>query len=180
MSILSIGWHPSSSALQICTLVVTLLYSATQSPKRVVIYFLLGIIIVLWFEKPLFEFLWDKVDVWGNRDTGSTPTPQRLLTLISEANPSTFAELSTRVVGNQLLFLIGIFGYALLIKHHRVMIITLPGLILGISAIWLGRRFSIYASPFIALGLAYALVQIYQLVRNHPPYSWMKSPWSRA
>ena len=164
VSFLSLIWHPSSSGLQMSILAMTLLWVLVRKPKSVLIYILAGGVSLLWFGETLFHFFWDKVEVWGMRGEANK---RQLFGLISEAQPSSFQELAVRVSGNTYLMVLGFVGYIALAWRYPVLIITLPVLILGLMAMWLGRRFTMYASPFIAFGLSYCMFQVSRLIRAH-------------
>ncbi|OPX27830.1 MAG: hypothetical protein B1H07_00070 [Campylobacteraceae bacterium 4484_166] len=78
---------------------------------------------------------------------------------ISEASKIPFETFANRISGHSVTFFIALVGYLWLSYKHRVMLLALPLVGLGFLAIFGGLRFTIYAIPPLALGLAYLIVQ---------------------
>lgn len=71
-----------------------------------------------------------------------------------------------RISGSELVFLYSFIGFILLIKQYRVMIISLPMLVLGFLALTGGLRFTIYAVPVMALGFGYLNIVILNFLQT--------------
>jgi len=77
---------------------------------------------------------------------------------VREAGHIPFTVLAERLSGHVVTFFIGLAGYLLLLGRYRIMLLTLPMFGLGMFAIWGGLRFTVYAVPFFALGIGYAIL----------------------
>jgi len=74
---------------------------------------------------------------------------------IREASHISYTVVAHRISGSWPLFILSAIGYLLMIIRYPVMAISLPSVMIGLMAHKLGLRFTIYAVPFFALGLAY-------------------------
>lgn len=74
---------------------------------------------------------------------------------IREASQIPFDYFAERISGHVVLFILSIIGYGLFLKRYPIMLFSLPMMLLGMTALWGGLRFTIYAVPFSALGIAY-------------------------
>lgn len=98
---------------------------------------------------------------------------------VREAGQIDFTTFAERISGHTVTFILSLFGYVLLVKKYPVMLLGLPLLGLGFLALWGGLRFTIYAVPVCALGVAYLLFvwsnYITQLFTNEKLGHIMKS-----
>ncbi|NCB55637.1 MAG: peptide transporter, partial [Epsilonproteobacteria bacterium] len=76
---------------------------------------------------------------------------------IREAGDIPFSVFAERISGHTITFAASIVGYALLVRRYKAMLLGLPLMGLGFLALWGGLRFTIYAVPVCALGVAYLL-----------------------
>jgi len=79
---------------------------------------------------------------------------------IREAGHIPFETFANRISGHTVTFLISMLGYFYLLFKHRIMFFTLPLLGLGFLAYVGGLRFTIYAIPPLAFGIAFLIVEI--------------------
>lgn len=79
---------------------------------------------------------------------------------IREAGQIPFGLFANRISGHMISFLLGLVGFIWLIYKHKVMFLALPMLILGFAAYIGGLRFTVYAVPILALGVAFLLREI--------------------
>ncbi|MCP4681464.1 MAG: hypothetical protein GY864_03940 [Desulfobacterales bacterium] len=88
---------------------------------------------------------------------------------ITELKPTSWTYLSERVAGHSLLLIMSLVGLVLLInRHYKIMIPLIFPFFLGLASIF-ARRFLIYFIPFYALGLAYFLKYIGDLILKRLP-----------
>jgi len=85
---------------------------------------------------------------------------------VREANSIPFDVFANRISGNQITFLLSMIGYALLSYRYKSMLIALPMIGLGFLAYKSGLRFTIYAIPPLAFGIAYLVVELSKLMKN--------------
>ena len=74
---------------------------------------------------------------------------------VAEASKIPYGLVMDRISGSYIGFILGGFGYLLLLIKYPKMMVSLPMVVLGISAHKTGLRFTIFAVPFFALGMAY-------------------------
>jgi len=76
---------------------------------------------------------------------------------VREAGQIDFITFAERISGHTITFILSLVGYGLMVKKYPAMLLGLPLLGLGFLALWGGLRFTIYAVPVCALGVAYLL-----------------------
>jgi len=76
---------------------------------------------------------------------------------VREAGQIDFITFAERISGHTITFLLSLVGYVLMMQRYPAMLLGLPLLGLGFLALWGGLRFTIYAVPVCALGMAYLL-----------------------
>jgi len=79
---------------------------------------------------------------------------------IREAGQIPFNTFANRISGNPITFTFALVGYAYLVYKHRVMLLALPMLGLGFLASVGGLRFTIYAVPVLAFGIAFLITEL--------------------
>lgn len=85
---------------------------------------------------------------------------------VSEVQKMSFNHLKLAISGSGYIFWISLAGYLLLLFRYRVMIVTFPILLLGLSSIMTGKRFSIYAVPVCAMGFTYLLLVLTNILNR--------------
>jgi len=78
---------------------------------------------------------------------------------IREAGKIPFETFANRISGHIFLFILSCIGYIYLVYKHRIMFFALPMIGLGFLAWWGGLRFTVYAVPIMAMGLAYLITE---------------------
>lgn len=81
---------------------------------------------------------------------------------VREAGNIPFNVFAERISGHPVTFVLACTGYVLALFAYRPLLITLPLVGLGFIAMSSGLRFTIYAVPAMAIGLAYLFVLITQ------------------
>ncbi|MBU0721475.1 peptide transporter [bacterium] len=79
---------------------------------------------------------------------------------VREAGQIPFETFANRISGHTLTFLLSLAGYVWLSYKHRVMLLGLPLIGLGFLAYSSGLRFTIYAVPVLALGIAFLISEL--------------------
>ncbi|MFT7579440.1 MAG: undecaprenyl-diphosphooligosaccharide--protein glycosyltransferase [Myxococcota bacterium] len=77
--------------------------------------------------------------------------------LIAETQGASFPALGARISGHWTLMLVAIAGYGLACWRWRPLLMGIPLWLLGLSAMWTGMRFTIYAVPVAAIGSVAAM-----------------------
>ena len=66
-----------------------------------------------------------------------------------------------------IIFIVSIIGYIWLSYKHRIMFLGLPMIGLGFLALSGGLRFTIYAVPVLALGIAFFVYELSNMIKNN-------------
>lgn len=165
-------------------LITTMLLSMVNLPSliRMVIVFTLYIVYKKnIFEKYLFYFLsiaififiytggldpiWVQLkgyvfkDEIAVADTGLSLHFFTVMQTIREAGKIPFETFANRISGHTIIFIVSFIGYLWLSYKHKVMLLGLPLLGLGLLAYVGGLRFTIYAVPIMALGYGFIVVE---------------------
>ena len=85
---------------------------------------------------------------------------------VREAEKIPFDVFANRISGHSVTFILAIGGYLWLAYRHKVMLLALPLLGLGFLAYAGGLRFTIYAVPVLAFGIAYLIYQLSSLTNT--------------
>ena len=79
---------------------------------------------------------------------------------VREAGHIPFEVFANRISGNIIIFWLSLVGYVWLLYKHRVMLLSLPMVGLGFLAYVGGLRFTIYAVPVMAMGVAFLISEV--------------------
>lgn len=83
---------------------------------------------------------------------------------IMELAPISVSDLVERSIGDKISFIVGLIGIlAMFIKHPRT-ILLLPFLIIAISSLKIGLRFSMFATPIFSMGFFYLIYFLSQFI----------------
>ncbi|MBL0708462.1 MAG: peptide transporter [Sulfurimonas sp.] len=74
---------------------------------------------------------------------------------VREAGHIPFETFANRISGDTISFWFSVVGYFLLLVRYRLLILSLPMVVLGFFALQGGLRFTVFAVPFMALGFSY-------------------------
>lgn len=76
---------------------------------------------------------------------------------VREAGHIPFETFANRISGHTITFWLSLLGYILLLVRYRLLVISLPMVVLGFFALQGGLRFTVFAVPFMALGVSYII-----------------------
>lgn len=85
---------------------------------------------------------------------------------VREAGAIPFETFANRISGHTITFILSSLGYILLSLRYRVMLLALPMVGLGFLALNSGLRFTVYAVPINALGIAYLIFLVAKYIRE--------------
>nr|WP_315083997.1 STT3 domain-containing protein [uncultured Campylobacter sp.] len=91
---------------------------------------------------------------------------------VNEVENANFMKFVLESSGHLFIFICAVGGLALLLIKFRSFILTLPMIALGVLALFGGTRFTMYATPMIALGFAYF---IYFTLNYFEIRTWLRS-----
>ena len=86
---------------------------------------------------------------------------------IREAGKIPFETFANRISGHTITFVLSLIGYMWLALRHRVLLLGLPMIGLGFLAYSGGLRFTIYAVPILALGIAFLIIELSSFIKNN-------------
>ncbi|MEJ2373378.1 MAG: STT3 domain-containing protein, partial [Sulfurimonas sp.] len=89
---------------------------------------------------------------------------------VREAGKIPFETFANRISGHTIIFLVSLLGYVYLLFKHRIMLLSLPLVGLGFLAYVGGLRFTIYAVPVLAFGVAFLITEL----ASKMPYAKLK------
>lgn len=149
--------------------IVTLLFISLKINRDLVekyIYYIFAISIVLFLATGGIDPIVNKLDGYVFKsDTLSSTTGIGLhffsvMQTVREAGQIPFETFANRISGDTTTFLLACVGYLWLSYRYRIMLIALPMVGLGFLALTGGLRFTIYAVPPLALGIAYLIYEV--------------------
>ncbi len=139
---------------------------------RKYVYYILGFAVALFFAtgglEPIINMLKGYL---FQRDVIVTQDVLKLhfyavMQTISEAKHIPFETFANRISGHTITFFLSIVGFLWLVLNKKSAIVALPMIGLGFIALSGGLRFTVYAVPVFALGIAYLIVQVSNMVED--------------
>jgi len=130
------------------------------------IYYLFATSIVSFFLSGGFAPIWERLSLYIFTDSVMKSSEGlglhffTVMQTVREAGHIPFETFANRISGNVITFFLSVIGYIYLSYKHKVMILALPLVGLGFLASVGGLRFTIYAVPVLALGIAFLITQI--------------------
>jgi len=107
--------------------------------------------------------------VFRSTDINSTTTASlqffNVINTVQEAGDIPFSMFATRISGHPLTFYLSCLGLILSLFAYRSLLFLLPMAALGSLALSSGLRFTIYAVPVFAIGLAYLILFLTQKIK---------------
>ena len=153
-------------------LVIAAFYIFKQENYQKYIYYILGLSIVLFFISGGFNPIWGQLKNYIFTQT--VHSSQEGLGLhffsvgqtIREAGKIPFETFANRISGHTITFILSIIGYVYLVYRHKIMLLALPMVGLGFLASVGGLRFTIYAVPILAFGVAFLITEMTRYVTD--------------
>ena len=147
-------------------LLLAALYIFREAKLQKYIYHVFAISIVLFFISGGFEPIWFRLKLYVF-STGTDVSAEGLglhffavMQTIREAGQIPFETFANRISGHTVTFVLSIVGYLFLMYRHKIMIFALPLVGLGFLASVGGLRFTVYAVPILAFGIAFLIIEI--------------------
>lgn len=91
-----------------------------------------------------------------------------VISTVREAGHIPFPLFAERISGHVITFILAAIGYIMALVAYRPLLVTLPLVALGFIAMSSGLRFTIYAVPGMAIGIAYLIVYLSQFIQIKP------------
>ena len=130
------------------------------------IFYLLGFSIFGFFLSGGFEPIWRQLSSYVFRDSITANNKGlglhffSVMQTVREAGHIPFETFANRISGHTITFVVSVLGYIYLSYKHRVMLLALPLVGLGFLAMIGGLRFTIYAVPILAFGIAFLITEL--------------------
>lgn len=165
LAIMMFAMMDSSGYIRLGLVGVTF-YILSQNKFDRYVYYILGISIVSFFVSGGFDPIWGKLSVYIFTDTVSSSTQGlklhffTVMQTIREAGHIPFETFANRISGHTITFILSLVGYAYLSYKHKIMLLALPMVGLGFLASVGGLRFTIYAVPILAFGIAFLITEV--------------------
>jgi len=147
-----------------------------QEKAQKYIYHILAISVILFFVSgginPIIGKLKSYIfrDVVSSSDNGLGLHFFAVMQTVREAGQIPFETFANRISGHVIIFILSILGYIYLSFKHRIMLFALPMIGLGFLASLGGLRFTIYAVPILAFGIAFLITEL----ASHMPTKKLK------
>ena len=157
-------------------IIVVALFLALKFQRELVfkyLYYLFGLSLVLFMATGGFNPIWGQLKGYVFKDAILTTSDDlklhffTVMQTIREAGKIPFETFANRISGHTITFIVSIVGYVWLALRHRVMLLGLPMIGLGFLAYSGGLRFTIYAVPVLALGVAFLIVELSNFIKNN-------------
>ncbi len=151
-------------------LVLGAFYIFKQEKFQKYIYYLLAISIVLFFITGGFNPIWGKLEAYVFTDNliitqeGLKLHFYSVMQTVREAGQIPFETFANRISGHTITFVLSIIGFVYLAYKHKIMLFAIPMIGLGFLASVGGLRFTIYAVPILALGIAFLITEIVRVL----------------
>jgi undecaprenyl-diphosphooligosaccharide---protein glycotransferase len=136
------------------------------------LYLMLSVAFVLFLISGGFDPIWAQLKGYIFKDAILVAGEDLKLNFFSvmqtvrEAGQIPFETFADRISGHTVTFILSIIGYIWLVWKHRVMLLGLPMIGLGFLAYSGGLRFTVYAVPVLALGIAFLIVELSSFLKN--------------
>ena len=147
-------------------LIVGIFYLFTQSKYDKFIYYIFTASVLLFLSggglTPIISllntYIFSRESLISNK--GLELQFYAVIQTIREAGHIPFETFANRISGHSITFLLSGIGYIYLVYKHRIMLFSLPLVGLGFLASFGGLRFTIYAVPIFALGIAFVITEL--------------------
>ncbi|NOR58210.1 MAG: peptide transporter [Sulfurimonas sp.] len=147
-------------------IVVGMFYIFKQEKIQKYIYYIFAISVVVFFATGGFDPIWAKLKAYVFTDSISASKDglnlhfYSVMQTVREAGQIPFETFANRISGHSITLVLSVIGYIYLTYKHRIMLFGLPMIGLGFLALIGGLRFTIYAVPVLAFGVAFLITQI--------------------
>ncbi len=129
------------------------------------VYHILTISVLLFLVSGGFNPIWSRLKAYVFKDAlvigeeGLKLHFFSVMQTIREAGQIPFETFANRISGHIVTFSLSIIGYIYLVYRHKIMLVALPMIGLGFLASVGGLRFTIYAVPILAFGIAFLITE---------------------
>lgn len=147
-------------------LVIAVFYIFRQEKFQKYSYHILAASIVLFFISGGFDPIWAQLKGYVFKDAVTAGEEglklhfYSVMQTVREAGQIPFNVFADRISGHVVTFIASVAGFIYLAYRHKIMLLALPLIGLGFLASVGGLRFTIYAVPVLAFGVAFLITEI--------------------
>ena len=130
------------------------------------LFYILGASVAAFLVSGGLDPIWERLRLYVFKDelvssqTGLNLHFFTVMQTIREAGQIPFETFADRISGHTITFILSLAGYAYLAFRHKIMLFALPMIGLGFLASVGGLRFTIYAVPILAFGVAFLITEL--------------------
>lgn len=130
------------------------------------VHLILALSVVMFFASGGFNPIWAQLKGYVFKDAlhigeeGLKLHFYSVMQTVREAGHIPFDTFANRISGHVITFLASVIGYVYLAYRHKIMLFGLPLIGLGFLASVGGLRFTIYAVPVLAFGVAFLITEV--------------------
>ena len=134
------------------------------------LYYMFGLSIILFTITGGLSPIWGQLKGYVFKDVISITQDSislhffTVMQTIREAGQIPFETFANRISGHTITFILSVIGYLWLVIRYPIMSLSIPMVGLGFLALSGGLRFTIYAVPILALGIAFLIINISSLL----------------
>lgn len=146
-------------------LVIAVFYIYMKERFDRYVYYILGASVVLFFASGGFNPIWDQLKGYIFKDAVTAGKEglrlhfYSVMQTVREAGHIPFETFAERISGHIVTFVLSVGGFMYLAYRHKIMLFGLPLVGLGFLAYVGGLRFTIYAVPVLAFGVAFLITE---------------------
>lgn len=152
--------------------VLAAFYIFKQERYQKYIYYILALSVVAFFATGGFNPIWSQLKGYVFKDAISVGEEGLKLHFFSvmqtvrEAGQIPFETFANRISGHVVTFVLSLVGFVYLAYRHKIMLFALPMIGLGFLASVGGLRFTIYAVPILAFGVAFLITELTRYITD--------------
>ena len=157
---------PMVDALVRLVMVLGVFFAFKQEKLQKYVYYIFGAAVVVFLLTGGINPILAKLKSYVFKDAVSATKDGlnlhffNVMQTVREAGQIPFETFANRISGSIATFVLSIVGFIYLAYRHKVMLFALPMIGLGFLASVGGLRFTVYAVPVLALGIAFLIVEI--------------------
>ncbi|OHD95706.1 MAG: hypothetical protein A2552_05495 [Sulfuricurvum sp. RIFOXYD2_FULL_44_160] len=154
---------PLISKISLALLIFALFHYTKELPSKFFLAIFITILGIYFFTGGI-DPIWNQIKAYIHRDSAESMLATsslhyyNVVATVREAGNIPFSVFAERISGHTITFVLACIGYIMAIIAYRPLLVTLPLVGLGFTAMFSGLRFTIYAVPMMAIGFSYLLL----------------------
>lgn len=152
--------------------VLAAFYIFKQEKYQKYTYHILALSVIAFFATGGFDPIWARLKLYVFKDAtligeeGLKLHFYSVMQTIREAGQIPFETFANRISGHVVTFILSVVGFIYLAYRHKIMLFALPLIGLGFLASVGGLRFTIYAVPVLAFGVAFLITELTRYITD--------------